>query len=123
MKKKCFFLIFIFFIIPLIFNSISFADDISDDEIIDVNAELISNSSNKQYNQKIPEINSRACVVIDRNTNTILYNKLFWFKKLRRTHPWLSCPANPAKVNGTNIKACAKIIGITLAANNLTGIY
>lgn len=75
MKKKCFFLIFIFFIIPLIFNSISFADDISDDEIIDVNAELISNSSNKQYNQKIPEINSRACVVIDRNTNTILYGK------------------------------------------------
>lgn len=75
MKKKCFFLIYIFFIILLIFNSISFADDISDDEIIDVNAELISNSANRQYNLKIPEINSRACVVIDRNTNTILYGK------------------------------------------------
>ena len=73
MKKN--FLIFIFIFI-LIINTctISLCDNIDDDETIDVNAEIIScNSSNSEL--KIPDTNSRACVVIDRHTNTILYGK------------------------------------------------
>lgn len=74
MRKNFLIFIYIFLIIICNLTTISFCDDIGDDEIIDVNAEITS-SSPKENNIKIPETNSRACVVIDRNTNTILYGK------------------------------------------------
>lgn len=74
MRKNFLIFIYIFLIIICNLTTISFCDDIGDDEIIDVNAEITS-SFPKENNIKIPETNSRACVVIDRNTNTILYGK------------------------------------------------
>ena len=66
--------LFIIFIFIIQLCTTSYCDDI-DDQIIDVNAEITSSISNSQDNIKIPETNSRACVVIDRNTNTVLYGK------------------------------------------------
>lgn len=54
--------------------SYSLCDDI-DTEEIDIDSEIISASTYSQEEIKPPEINSRSCVVIDRNTNTILYGK------------------------------------------------
>ena len=73
--KKSFYKIFILFsILSFGISTFSFCDDIDDNEVIDVNAEIISSTaSNIQI--KPPDTNSRACVVIDRNTNTILYGK------------------------------------------------
>ena len=72
--KKIFYRLFILFsILSFGIYTFSFCDDI-DDEIIDVNAEIIS-SNNFKSQIKLPDTNSRACVVIDRNTNTILYGK------------------------------------------------
>ncbi len=72
MKKLTKLLIIFIFIIQL--NTVSFCDDI-DDETIAVN-ETITTSTNSENNKnKIPDINSRACVVIDRNSNTIIYGK------------------------------------------------
>lgn len=74
--KKIFYKFFIiFFIIITTFSTISFCDDIDDEETINVNAEILSSTMSEQEKIKIPETNSRACVVIDRNTNTILYGK------------------------------------------------
>lgn len=72
--KRIFFIIFILFsILSFGISTLSYCDDI-DDEVIDVSAEIISsNASRTQI--KLPDTNSRACVVIDRNTNTILYGK------------------------------------------------
>ena len=73
MKKFIYKILVLFFILSFGISNFSFCDDI-DDEIIDVNAEISSyNKSIKEI--KIPEINSRSSVVIDRNTNTILYGK------------------------------------------------
>lgn len=57
----------------LVFSSTIYADDLVnfDEENIDVN-ETVKTSA-KQVN--IPDINSRSAVVIDRNSNTILYGK------------------------------------------------
>lgn len=75
MKKKFFILFYTFLIIINQLTLPTFCDDISEDETIPVNAELISTITKSENKTKIPEINSRACVVIDRNTNTILYGK------------------------------------------------
>ena len=78
--KKLLKMTLIFTISLLQLNTISLCDDI-ENEIIDVNAEIIStqnvkNNENQSLNQiKFPEINSRAYVVIDRNTHTILCGK------------------------------------------------
>ena len=73
MKKFVYKILVLFFILSFGISNFSFCDDI-DDEIVDVNAEISSyNKSIKEI--KIPEINSRSSVVIDRNTNTILYGK------------------------------------------------
>lgn len=75
MKKKFFILFYTFLIIINQLALPSFCDDISEDETIPVNTELISNITKSENKTKIPETNSRACVVIDRNTNIILYGK------------------------------------------------
>ena len=72
--KKIFYQIFILFcILSFGLSNFSYCDDI-DDEVIDVNAEIISSNASS-FELQVPDINSRACVVIDRNTNTILYGK------------------------------------------------
>lgn len=72
--KKSFYKVFILFsILSFGISTFSFCDDI-DDEVIDVNAEIVS-SRTSESEIKTPETNSRACVVIDRNTSTILYGK------------------------------------------------
>lgn len=74
--KKNFFILFNTFLIILIqLISPSYCDDINDTETITVNSEVVSNITNSQSKISIPETNSRACVVIDRNSNTILYGK------------------------------------------------
>lgn len=73
--KKFFSKIFIiFFTLLFVITNFSLCDDIDNNEIIDVDSEIISLNSSKS-NIKPPDINSRSCVVIDRNTNTILYGK------------------------------------------------
>lgn len=73
MKKK-FFILIIFLNILLLLTPTVLCDDI-DYETIDVDAEITSYSINSENKIQIPETNSRACVVIDRNTNTVLYGK------------------------------------------------
>ena len=66
--------IFMFFIFINMFFYISFADDI-DNETIDVSTELNSFTDTSTENIKEPDVNSRACVVIDRKTNSVLFGK------------------------------------------------
>ncbi|MCI8641769.1 MAG: D-alanyl-D-alanine carboxypeptidase [Clostridia bacterium] len=81
MKKFFYKFFIIFFIIITTFHTFSFCDDIDDEETVNVNAEIISSSTSEEKIIKIPETNSRACVVIDRNTNTILYGKKEYEKR------------------------------------------
>lgn len=69
-SKTCIF----FFIFISLFNTYSLCDYI-DNDTIDINSEILASSTIPEENIKVPEVNSRACVVIDRNTNTILYGK------------------------------------------------
>lgn len=66
--------IFMFFIFINMFFYISFADDI-DNETIDVSTELNSFTDTSTKTIKEPDVNSRACVVIDRKTNNVLFGK------------------------------------------------
>ena len=73
--NRTFYKIFILFsILSFGISTFSFCDDI-EGEVIDVTVEILEASSIAQPEIKIPNTNSRACVVIDRNTNTILYGK------------------------------------------------
>ncbi len=74
MKKIIYQIIILFSILSFGISTISLCDDI-DNEVIDVNAEISSSSSAFNSQITIPTTNSRSCVVIDRNTNTILYGK------------------------------------------------
>ena len=75
MKKNLFIIFYIFIFIIIQLSPISLCDDEEEFEIIDIVTELTS--SNCIVEDKIvePETNSRACIVIDRKTNTILYGK------------------------------------------------
>lgn len=66
--------IFMFFIFISTFFYVSFADDI-DNETIDVSTELNSFTDTSSEPIKEPTVNSRACVVIDRKTNCVLFGK------------------------------------------------
>lgn len=74
MKKIIIKTLTIFLIFIYIFSIICYADDSDDTESIDINSE-IETSVNALTEIKNPDLNSKACVVIDRNTNTILYGK------------------------------------------------
>lgn len=74
MKKIFYKIFFIFFILLFVISNFSLCDDSDDNEVIDVDSEIVSLNSSKNE-IKSPDTNSRACVVIDRNTNTILYGK------------------------------------------------
>ena len=69
--KKYLYKTFIIFIFLMQLTTISFADEI-DGETIDVNAEIeaVSNSQ-----ETLPDVNSRSCVVLDRNSQVVLYGK------------------------------------------------
>ncbi|MBQ2938282.1 MAG: D-alanyl-D-alanine carboxypeptidase [Clostridia bacterium] len=75
MIKKIFILINLFLSIILQLTPTSICDDIEDNNTIDVTNEIISSSTTSQSEIKTPETNSRSCVVIDRNSNTVLYGK------------------------------------------------
>lgn len=75
MKKKFFVFIYLFLTIIIQLTPKSICDDIDNDNTIDVSSEIRSSASNSEYIITVPETNSRACVVIDRNTNIILYGK------------------------------------------------
>ena len=74
MKKIFYKLLVTFCLLTFSLHTFSFCDDI-DDDIIDVDTDILSCSVNNQSEIKIPETNSKACVIIDRNTNNILYEK------------------------------------------------
>ena len=74
MKKNIFKFILIFLMTLSILSPISFSDDL-DNETIDVSSEIDSLENYSEKPIKDPDINSRACVVIDRKSNTVLYGK------------------------------------------------
>lgn len=63
-----------FFILIFLFNTYSLCDDI-DNDTIDISSEILASSTIPEESIKAPDINSRACIVIDRNTNVVLYGK------------------------------------------------
>jgi len=71
--KKIIVLLSLFIFIAKI-NIITFCYEI-DNEVIDVNAEIETYSKAETYKDKTPNINSRSAIVIDRNSNYILYGK------------------------------------------------
>ena len=65
----------IFFFINSLFSS-SYADDyIENEQTIDVNAEVLETNSSNFSTIEPSSINSRACIVFDRNSKMILYGK------------------------------------------------
>lgn len=68
--KKFLYKLLILFIFLIQICPLSFADD-AEEEIIDVNAEIEASS----LTNEIPDVNSRSCVVLDRNSSMILYGK------------------------------------------------
>lgn len=68
--RKFLYKLFILFIFILQLGTLSFADDSLEEESIDVNAVIESTTSNE-----VSDINSRSCIVLDRNSSMILYGK------------------------------------------------
>ncbi len=64
----------IFFVIITSFNC-SFADDYEDNATIDVNAEISETITQTTDTLEPSSINSRSCIVYDRNSHMILYGK------------------------------------------------
>ena len=64
----------LFIVFILIASPQAICDDI-DYEALDVDSEVFTSSSRLEKNITEPDVNSRACVVIDKKTNTILYGK------------------------------------------------
>lgn len=62
---------FILFIFIVQISTLSFGDDSLEEESIDVNAEIEASTN---FNE-IPDVNSRSCVVLDRNSSMVLYGK------------------------------------------------
>lgn len=74
MIKKLYKTSIIFILILQLATTSTFCDDI-DEETIDVNSEIQSSITSVEEKIEAPNLNSRACVVIDRNSNTIIYGK------------------------------------------------
>lgn len=70
MKKR---IITLSLIVLLIFPLIVFADDIEEEEYEEEEVQEIIQASVEPTDE--PQINSRAAIVLDRNTDTILYEK------------------------------------------------
>lgn len=83
-KKKKLLKIFIIFIFIIFIFTNSFADDIPlQEENFDISSYLSTNDylETSTFTQQIPTINSRAYVVIDRKTNTVLVGKNEYSRK------------------------------------------
>lgn len=73
MKKFLYKTILIFlFMIQL--STPSFCDE-TDEEIVDVSSEIEASTQASSSKDQIPTVNSRSCVVLDRNSKMILYGK------------------------------------------------
>ena len=59
---------FMIFLFVIQLTTLSFADDF-DEETIDVNAEIEAATTSQE---NVPNVNSRSCVVLDRNSHMIL---------------------------------------------------
>lgn len=79
MNKSFFKILILLFITIFISPHFSYCDDFIEDESQDINSEIIEASTTfipSSFSEiSDPKINSRSAVVIDRNTNTILYGK------------------------------------------------
>ena len=65
----------IFLIVVFGFSSFSICDDYIEDDNPNTEKEIIESATTPTEEIKIPNTNSRACVIIDRNTNDVLYGK------------------------------------------------
>lgn len=65
----------IFLIVVFSFSSFSICDDYIEDDNPNTEKEIIESATTPTEEIKIPNTNSRACVIIDRNTNAVLYGK------------------------------------------------
>ncbi len=65
----------IFLIVVFGFSSFSICDDYIEDDNPNTEKEIIESATTPTEEIKIPNTNSRACVIIDRNTNSVLYGK------------------------------------------------
>lgn len=74
MKSFIYKISIIFFIFIFVFLPFSLSDDIDYDST-DISKDILESSTTPEANIKVPETNSRASVIIDRNTNAILYGK------------------------------------------------
>lgn len=72
--KKILYKSFIIFLFILQIGSLSYCDEM-DEEIIDVSSEIEASTQSSANKSEIPNVNSRSCVVLDRNSNKILYGK------------------------------------------------
>ena len=75
MNNFIFKIFIIFFIIIFGVSSSSICDDYIEDDNPNIEKEIIESATTPTEEIKIPNTNSRACIVIDRNTNTVLYGK------------------------------------------------
>lgn len=71
--KKIFITIFVFIYLIFTFNLVVLADDVDLENLS--NKEIEDSLETSSEVENIPNINSRAAVVIDRNTNMVLYGK------------------------------------------------
>lgn len=65
----------IFLIVVFGFSSFSICDDYIEDDNPNTEKEIIESATTPTEEIKFPNTNSRACVIIDRNTNAVLYGK------------------------------------------------
>lgn len=65
----------VFLVVIFVVSPLSLCDDYIEDNSDDISSDIIESATVPTEQIKIPETNSRACVVIDRNSNTILYGK------------------------------------------------
>ena len=72
--KKILYKSFIIFLFMIQLSTVSFCDDV-DEEIIDVDSEIETSINSSTSKSEIPSINSRSCVVLDRNSKIILFGK------------------------------------------------
>ncbi len=72
--KKILYKTFIIFLFMIQLSTPSFCDE-TDEEIVDVSSEIEASTQAAANKNQIPNVNSRSCVVLDRNSKMILYGK------------------------------------------------
>lgn len=72
--KKFLYKLFILFAFLIQLSTLSFCDDL-DEETLDVHSEIETSTNSSTGKNEVPNVNSRSCVVLDRNSKMILYGK------------------------------------------------